>query len=191
MKKNNIFLLNYTLIIFSFLLLSCEKYDGLAADDYTIHKDSETSINFEELVMLINIKLPNNNYLVVKSIDSLNIYINNKHWAKINSTKLDIDNLNKTTNNNRFESKSKVNYLVLAKNKVKDVKFETAGDYAKYLNSDFNIKPGQYACCIKSFRIKYNDNTTKTYYPNKYCVFNVEAGKRSSYSGEIELNIEP
>ncbi len=87
-------------IIF-FLLSACE------TDDYSSPAEpnvvsSTSKIDFEELLILINIKTSAEHYQVVKQIDSVNIYINRQHWAKVSSLPLDTANIKKFKSNQEF-----------------------------------------------------------------------------------------
>tara|TARA_R110002094_G_scaffold144550_3_gene134218 strand:- start:749 stop:985 length:237 start_codon:yes stop_codon:yes gene_type:complete len=68
--------------------------------------------------------------------------------------------------------------------------FITAGEFAQYLNAAYRLDPGEYACLIESFQLRFNDSTSKTYYPYEYTTFKVEQNLRSAYVGEITLKID-
>lgn len=183
MKKTIYFLL------IGLFLWSCSKDDSLSSADRNVITEDE-SIPFEELLIMINLKTTDDSYLVVKSIDSVSIYINNNYWTKINSQTLDISKVEKSVVGNKYETSDKINYLVIANQDIKEPDFTTAGDFAQYLNAGYELKPGEYACLIESFQVTFNDNTTKTYYPFEYKTFKVEQNSRSAFVGEIELKIQ-
>lgn len=149
----------------------------------------ELVTNFEELLILINVKLSDSTFLVVKSIDSVNIYINAKFWAKVNSTSIDTKVVNKFEIENMFVTEKKLNYLTIARQDIDRPDFNTAGDFSKYLNSMYHLQEGEYICFIESFQVTYNDNSIHTFYPYMYKIFNVEEGKRSAFVGEFEINL--
>ena len=171
-------------------LLSCSKddyYDN-EADKNTVSE--EESNNFKEITFLLNLKYNDSSYLVVKSIDSINIFVNNSYWTKINSESIDISTVNTTTVGNKSISKNKINYLVMAEQNNLPTDFSTAGDYAAYLNEYKILQPGEYLCLIQSFQVTFNDNSVKKYYPYEYRVFKVEDNAQSVFAGEIELKID-
>jgi len=176
------------LILAGLIITSCEKDSLSSADRNTYSEDG--SISFEELLILLNVKSSENSYLVASSIDSINIYINNYYWTKINSQKVDTTKVDKFVNGNMFLSNKKLNYLVIANQDIEQPDYNIAGDFAKYLNNFATVKPGEYACFIESFQVTFNDNTVKKYYPMEYKTFKVEQNLRSAYVGEIELTIE-
>ncbi len=175
------------ILLIVLLSLSCEKDDVNKFEKNIVSNDK---VMFEELLFLLNIKTNDSSYLVVKSIDSINIYVNNTHWTKINSSAIDIDNISKTTIGNTFVSKQKINYLVLATNDKQKIKYNTAGEVAKYLNNVQYLKAGDYVCFIESFQLTLNDNSTKTYYPNIYAPFKIERNFKSSFVGELTVCLD-
>ncbi|MDD4575019.1 MAG: hypothetical protein PHI36_01180 [Bacteroidales bacterium] len=174
-------------ILIFFTVLGCGKdnnFDGRRA----VVSDSE-KIPFEELLLLINLKTSDSSYLVIPSIDSVNLFVNNFYWSTKNSVVLDTSNIEKYALNNMFHTSNKLNYLVLAKKADLQTNFNTAGEYAHYLNSLYQLKPGEYACLINSFQILLNDNTIKTYHPITYKTFKVEGNSYSAFVGEIEIKL--
>tara|TARA_R110002124_G_scaffold52399_1_gene150903 strand:+ start:426 stop:953 length:528 start_codon:yes stop_codon:yes gene_type:complete len=173
----------------SLLLLACGKDDSLnSADRNTVSDDG--SIPFEELILLLNIKTSDSSYLVVQSIDSVNIYINDFYWTKKNSEPVDTTKIDKQTIGNQYISGKKINYLIVADQDIVEPDFITAGEFAQYLNAAYRLDPGEYACLIESFQLRFNDSTSKTYYPYEYTTFKVEQNLRSAYVGEITLKID-
>ena len=170
------------------LFIGCDNDSDYDGSQYVV--SDEESILFEEISFLINVKTVNNGYLVVKSIDSINLYVNSFYWAKPNSNSLDISKVNKIEVGNKYETTNKLNYLVVASRDILKVDYSTAGDYAKYLNDYYELKPGEYACLIESFQVTLNDNTVKKYYPLEYRAFKVEENSRNAFIGEIELKID-
>jgi hypothetical protein len=176
-------------LLIGLLVISCEKDDSLSSADRNVVSE-DGSIPFEELLILINVKTTDGTYLVVKSIDSVSIYINNYYWTKINSQTLDTSKIDKQTVGNKYLTENKINYLVIANQDIEQPDYNTAGEFALYLNAAYELKPGEYACLIESFQITFNDNSIKTYYPFDYKTFKVEKNKRSAFVGEIEIKID-
>lgn len=176
-------------LVIGVLLLSCEKDNSLSSADRNVVSE-ELVIPFEELLILINIKTTDSTYLVVESIDSVSIYINNYYWTKISSQTIDTTKIEKYSIENKYQTNKKLNYLIIANQDIKQSDYNTAGDFAQYLNSTYELKPGEYACLIESFQVTFNDNTTKKYYPLEYKTFKVEKNVRSAYVGEIQIKID-
>lgn len=168
-------------------LASCAKDDSYISSN-VIRENGELS--FEELLMLVNVKASDSTYLVVSSIDSINIFINNYYWAKINSISMDTSKVEKFVSGNNYVTTKKLNYLVVANQDVAEPDYTMAYQFADYLNASYNLKPGEYACLIESFMMKFNDGTVKKFYPMTYSIFKVEDNSRSAYIGEIELSID-
>lgn len=176
------------LVLIALLLLNCTKDDYLnSADRNVITEDG--SIPFEELLILINLKTTDSTYLAVQSIDSVNIFINNKYWTKINSQTIDLTKVEKSVVGNKYVTDHKINYLVVANQDIEEPDYTTAGEFAQYLNAAYELAPGEYACLIESFQVTFNDQTIKKFYPFEYKAFKVEQNLRSAFVGEIELKI--
>jgi hypothetical protein len=171
-------------------IVSCDSEDygplphrGVVAEDQ--------SIPFEEILLTISVKTPDGQYLVVQSIDSVNIYVNNKFWARLNSQQVDVSKVEKVQSGNRYLSPNKIQYLVIARQDPASLpSFNTAGDFSRYLNSLLELRAGEYACFVESFTITLNDNSVRTIYPYQYRIFKIEQNMRSVYVGEIEIIIE-
>lgn len=174
-------------ILVFFTILGCGKEDTFDGSQAVV-SDSQ-NISFEELLLLINLKTSDSTYLVIPSIDSVDLFVNNIYWSTKNSVILDTSNIEKYALNNMFHTPNKLNYLVLAKKTDLQTDFNTAGEYAQYLNSLYELKPGEYACLINSFQILLNDNTIKTYHPITYKIFKVEENSYSAFVGEIEIKL--
>lgn len=161
----------FSLLLLGIFLIGCNLDDNSSADLNVI--SDRKDIPFKEIIFLINLKTNDSNYVVVKEIDSINIYVNTFAWAKLNSASIDTTKISKFIVNNRFESNNKISYLVFAKQENTQSNFNTAGDYAQYLNSLYELQLGEYACLIESFQITLNDSTTVKYYPYSYKSFRV------------------
>ncbi|MFY8108840.1 MAG: hypothetical protein ACOVO9_07605 [Bacteroidia bacterium] len=177
------------ILLLGLFIISCKKSDTLSSAERNVVSNSSSN-PFKELLILINIKTSDSSYLVVKSIDSVNIFINNYYWTKINTEILDTSKVDKILIGNKYQTKNKINYLIIANQDIKQPEYTTAGDFAKYLNATYELKPGEYVCFIESFQLTFNDNTTKKYYPLKYTTFKVIENSRSAYVGEIEIKID-
>jgi hypothetical protein len=176
------------LSLFGIILLGCEQNDSLSSSDrYVISEDGTTS--FRELLILFNLKASDSSYLVVESVDSVNIFVNDNFWARVCSQTIDTSVVNKFINENQYQSLDKINYLVIAPQFNQIPELNTAGEYSLYLNSVFELDPGEYACFIESFQLTFNDNTIRKYYPLLYKTFRVDENTRSAFVGEIELKI--
>lgn len=171
------------------LVLSCDQDDALSSFDRNVVSENGT-VPFEELLILIHIKTTDSTYLVVESVDSVSIYVNNFHWTKTNSQALDTSKVAKQTVDNKYIADEKINYLIIANQDIEQPDFNTAGEFAQYLNSAYELSPGEYACLIESFQITFNDNSKITYYPFQYTTFKVEENSRSAFVGEIEIKID-
>lgn len=169
------------------VLLSCSD-NGFS--DNVVSSDGAVN-DFEEMLILLNVKTEEGAYLAVESIDEVNIYVNSTHWATISSEVVDLNKVDKYEEGNRYLTSDKINYLLLGKQTVKEEpSYETAGEVADYLNGVQLLTAGDYLCFIESFQVTFNDGTIKKYYPMKYKPFKVEDNVRSAYVGEIELTID-
>jgi hypothetical protein len=175
-------------LLIGLLAVSCEDRSNNSAEINVVSEDG--SVPFEELLILINIKTTDSTYLVVNSIDSVSIFINNFYWTKINSESLDTSKVDKYLVGNKYQTDNKINYLIIANQDIEQPDFTTAGEFAQYLNAVHVLKPGEYACLIESFQITFSDNSTKTYYPLEYTTFKVEENSRSAFVGEIEIILD-
>ncbi len=174
--------------LFGLFVVSCDQDDSLSiVDRNVVSKDG--SIPFEELLILVNIKTTDSTYLVVESIDSVKIYINNYYWTQINSQTLDTSKVDKKLVGNKYITDKKVSYLIIANQDIEQPDYNTAGEFAQYLNAAYELKPGEYACFIESFQLTFSDNSIKKYYPFEYKTFKVEQNLRSAFVGEIEIKL--
>lgn len=179
----------YALLLGVFFI-SCSSDEPLTSAYRNVVSGDASIVPFEELLMLIHVKTTDSTYLVVNSIDSVNILINNNYWAKINSQAVDISKIEKQEVDNRYQTVKKINYLVIAAQDIAQPHYTTAGEFSEYLNAIHELKPGEYACFIESFQVSFNDNTSKTYYPFEYKIFNVVQNSKSAFVGEIEIKID-
>lgn len=161
----------FSLLLLGIFLIGCN-LDDYSSADLNVISDSK-DIPFKEIIFSINLKTNDSNYVVVKEIDSINIYVNKLSLANLNSAYIDTTKINKFIVNNRFESKNKISYLVVAKQSLSHSNFNTAYDYAQYLNSLYELQSGEYACLIESFQNTLNDSTTVKYYSYFYKSFRV------------------
>ena len=175
------------LLALSLLLFSCSKDEFDNASRNVVTEDGATS--FEDLLLLISIKASDSSYLVVNSIDSLNIFVNGKHWAKTNSNQIDTSLIEYYSTANMNVSGDIVNYLVVSDQEIEDPEMPTAGAYADYLNAVYQLSAGEYACYIESFQLEFKDGTTETFYPMTYRIFDVEEKEKTVFVGEFEFKI--
>lgn len=170
------------------VLISCDKEstDRVARNVVSASGD----IAFEEILLLLNVKTQNEKYLVAESVDSIKIYINDFYWNTVTSVPLDISNIDKEQADDKYIADDKVNYLVISGREYNFPDFTTAGEIAQYLNSFYDLTPGEYVCFIESFSITFLDGSTQKFYPYAYTAFKVEKNSRSAFVGEITLKIE-
>lgn len=167
----------------------CSKDESLnTAQRNVVSEDG--SISLKELLVLINIKTNDSTYLVVESIDSVKMFVNNTFWSMRSSSIIDTTKIDKIVEGNRFITDKKLSYLLISEQEQNDSTFLTAGDFAAYLNSLLQLKPGEYACFIESFQIKFNDQSIKRYYPFQYQTFKVEANNQTAFVGEFNFLID-
>jgi len=168
----------FSLFIISIIFWSCETEDDFGSNVVS----SSSSTTFEELVILMNLKTTDSTYLVVSSVESVEVYINNQYWSTTSSETVDTSIVSKELDGNQYVSDTELNYLVLSQqendNETKD--FNTAGDYADYLNDVLTLEKGNYVCLIKSFIITFNDGSQRKYYPYRYTSFSVDEDSRSA-----------
>lgn len=176
-------------LIVGAILIGCDQDDSFRAVERNVVSEDEAIIPFEELLILLNLKTTDSTYLVVESVDSVTIYINNYYWTQTSSEPVDTTKIDKSIEGNRFHAEKKLNYLVIADESIEQPEFSTAGEIAQFLNSAFDLKPGEYVVLIESFQVTFNDGTVKKYYPFEYRTFKVEKNSRSAFVGEIELTV--
>lgn len=180
-------LLAATLIVA--IMPHCTKDDDFYSSPMRNVVSDEAVIPFEELLLLINLKTSDSTYLVVESIDSVRLYVNKNFWGQSNSKVLDTSKVDKTIDGNMFLTGKKINYLITSRQDVEPPNFNTAGDFAAYLNATNDLRPGEYACLIESFQVTFNDGSTQTYHPFEYGIFRVEENQRSAFVGEFQIHI--
>lgn len=176
-------------ILTLFLLCACSKDSGLPEGSEAV-VSNDSKVTFEQLVLLIQVKTSDSTWLVVNSLDSVSIYVNNTYWNKLNSVRIDTSRIEKISSGNSFLSTQKLNYLVLARQGVLIPALKTAGDFSTYLNSWYTIKPGDYACFIESFSVTLNNGDRRTFFPHKYIPFKIASESASAFVGEIELQVK-
>lgn len=184
------FIRTFNKCLFAFMLMlllsACSK-DNNPASINTINENGTVSL--EELILLVNIKATDSTYLVVQSVDSVKIKINTLNWSITNSQSIDTSKIVKFSAGNTYQTHNKLNYLITARQDLPKIQFNTAGEYAQYLNASYEIKQGEYVCCIESFQLRFTDNSIKKFYPYAYQKVKIEKDTRSTFVGEIELKI--
>lgn len=178
----------FLLLCIAISLFSCEKSD-IADDVENSIIDDEGSVRFENLLMLISLRTPDSSYIVVESIDSARLYINNRFWSVCRSEMLDTAAVSKTNTGKWSETDTKLNYLFVAPQQQAEADFSTAGGVADYLNSKYELQTGEYVCMLESFCLKLNDGTQMKYYPYEYVVFKLGANTKNAFVGEIEIEV--
>ncbi|MCI5058410.1 MAG: hypothetical protein MRY83_20025 [Flavobacteriales bacterium] len=166
------------------LMFSCEREGQLGS-----FVSEDENFNVDQVALLVNIKTSDSTYLVVRSIDSIKIKINNNFTTIISSEVLDTSIVPKFTDGNKFVSTQKINYLITAQQEDNLPDFNTAGDYANYLNSAYQLSPGEYVCFIEFIDLTFNDNSSQRFYPLQYQPFKIEDNASSAFIGEVEVKI--
>ena len=166
---------------------SCSMDDELSGSERIISDD--TTVQFEEILLLINIRNTDSSYIAVEQIDSITLYLNNLYWATLNSESIKLESITTELKNNFYCTPNKINYLVVASQKEYEPDFSTAGDYARYLNSFYDIESGEYLCLIESLWLKQADGSVRKIFPYKYVPFQVENDLKSVFLGEVEINL--
>jgi len=103
----------FALMLLGIFIIGCND-DDYSSENLNVISDSQ-DVPFKEIIFLVNLKTNDSTYVVVKEIDSINIYVNTFSWAKLNSASIDTTKISKFIVNNRFESNNKISYLVVAK----------------------------------------------------------------------------
>ena len=134
-----------SLLLLTFMLFACSRQEDWNYDPSSDVLSDEEIINLEEIFFLLNVKISDSTYLVVQSIDSIRIFINNTLWTICSSESIDTTYINKKASGNTWYTEKKLNYLVVAHKNIQKPEFATAGDYADYLNAIHELKPGEYA----------------------------------------------
>jgi CMP-2-keto-3-deoxyoctulosonic acid synthetase len=166
-------------------VVACKKDDSYSGGSGVV--DNSTSVDFKSLMLLVNVKNSDTSFVVTEQIDSIELYLNDSFWTYATSEIYDTSKVAYTVQNNLKIASSQVNYLVLADRVETPLTTASAGDYAAYLNGVFDVNPGQYACLVKSFQLKFEDGHTETFYPNSYHVFEIKYGSSNAFVGNIEL----
>lgn len=136
------------------LLSGCSKKDDDLSSAAKNVVSEEKRIDFRELLLFVNLKAADGSYLVVKSVDSIAVYINNFHWATISSEPVDTTKIDKSVSGNRLLTSHKINYFSLATRHAEEQPdYTTAGDFAQYLHSLLSLENGEYVCFIESFTV--------------------------------------
>lgn len=170
------------------VLISCDKESADRVSRNVVSTSDD--IAFEEILLLLNIQTENEKYLVVESINSIRLYINDFYWNTATSMPLDISNIDKEQVDDRYVTDDKVNYLVISDREDNFPDFTTAGEISQYLNSIYDLAPGEYVCFIESFKINFLDGSVQTFYPYEYTAFKIDKNSRSAFVGEITLKID-
>lgn len=152
----------------------------------------ETDMNsYQSIVLSLNVKTADNAYLVVESLEDVELYINDTHWTTLSTQPINITDINKYEQDNMLLTNDKVNYVFVANQQLdKELEYTTTGDIIDYMNAIRTLDAGEYMFTVKSFKVTFTDNTTRTFYPEFQKVFTVGYDRKSSlYLGEVELKI--
>ncbi|MGB0167022.1 MAG: hypothetical protein ACPF8V_09230 [Luteibaculum sp.] len=170
--------------LFIVSLLACNKDDSVAGRN-TVNESR--TVEFRELSMLVNIEDDNSNFLVLEKIDSLQLRIGDFITLTVPSLAVDTSRINKFQSGNFWVSTKKVSYLVIARPEVEPEEYETAGQYAEFLNQILELEPGEYVCLIEAVYLKDRNGVATEFFPMAYTNFTVEENTVSSFAGEINL----
>lgn len=174
------------LCLSGFFLLSCEKDSSTAARN-TVFQNSSNIL--EEVSMLINLKTNDSSYVVVNKIDSVFIKVGELFEVKTSSTTIDTANFNTYQDGDFRVTNKKLNYLVIARPSLEPQDFNTAGEYADYLNKLLELKAGEYVCLIESIWVTLSNGNKQQYFPHIYSNFTVNQDAVSAFAGEITIEI--
>jgi hypothetical protein len=178
----------YILLTGALLIVACSKDETRTTAEINTYTETKT-IPFEELFLLMNISLSDSAYLLVQSVDSINLFVNGKYWSVVNSQPVDVSKIESYQMGDLLLSPAKINYLVLAKQDQQSVSYTMAGEFANYLNSLYELQPGDYACMIESYIVTLQDGSRKKMFTYHYKTFRVEENMHSAYAGEFCLSL--
>lgn len=178
---------------FGFVLLLLVLFASCSKDEDPIERavvDTDETTRFEELLLLIKPRLNDSTFLLVTRIDSVKILVNNSFWATQNSVVVDTSKFTRSHVGNMTVTPSPVAYMVSSSQQKDASGLNTAGEVSDYLNSNLDLKPGDYLAFVESFRITLNDNSVRTIYPMLYTRFTVVDNTRSALADELIVNID-
>lgn len=169
--------------IIIFICSSCAK-DLASANVVT----SGETVEFKELLLLINLKSSDSTNLVTTQIDSIKISVNNKPWSISASDPLDTTKIDAFVQNGNLVTYTDLQYLIRAEKQIDSTNLNTAGGIANYLVNLYELKAGEYACLVESIYFKSSSGVQYTLHPMKYLIFSVEENATSAFVGEFTIN---
>jgi len=181
-------------VIFVAVFTSCSEDDGLPysySSESTIYSSSNKRI-LRELMFILKPYMIHEGvkkYVVVSSIDNINILINGQAWGKSSSLAVDVSNINKEVLENFYVRSEPVKYVTKAPFVLSNEILDTAGDYSKLLSNYLSLQPGGYICQIEYIEFTDNNGDIHRYYPLIAEYFEVKENTVSAYIGEFEILI--
>ena len=85
--------------------------------------------------------------------------------------------------------KSQRREKLIARPSLEPQDFNTAGEYADYLNKLLELKAGEYVCLIESIWVTLSNGNKQQYFPHIYSNFTVNQDAVSAFAGEITIEI--
>ena len=181
--------------LFVAVFTSCSDDDGLPysySSESTIYSTSNQRV-LRELMFILKPYMIHEGvkkYIVVSSIDSINILINGKEWGKSSSLTVDVSNINKVAVENFYVRTEPVKYVTRAPFVLSSETLTTAGDYSELLSRYMSLQPGGYICQIEYLELTDNNGDIHRYYPLIAEYFEVTQNIVSAYIGEFEILID-
>ena len=194
MKRHFILIVVIT-TLFVVVFTSCSEDGGLPysySSESTIYSTSNQHI-LRDLMFILKPYMIHEGvkkYIVVSSIDSINILINGQEWGKSSSLAVDVSNINKTVMENFYVRTEPVKYVTKAPFVLSNEILSTAGDYSELLSRYMSLQPGGYICQIEYIELTDNNGDTHRYYPLIAEYFEVIENIVSAYVGEFEILID-
>ena len=188
MKTN--FFCRLTFCTFLSLLTACEKDTGIGQFDYAVIEDDDNPNKFSQLTFILSLNNPDNGYLNIEVIDSIELYVNAKYWGTFSSEPVDTSGNTDRITAGRPYSDKPISYLIVAPYQLKTNNLETAGDFVNYLNDRIVLTPGGYICEIRKIQYKDLNGNWLTEKPHLFANFSVIENTSSSYLGNINIPVE-
>ena len=192
--KRQLFSIVVVTALFVATFTSCSD-DGLPysySSESTIYSASNQRI-LRELMFILKPYMMHEGvkkYIVVSSIDNINILINGQEWGKSSSLVVDVSNINKEVVENFYVRTEPVKYVTKAPFVLSNEILTTAGDYSELLSRYLSLQPGGYICQIEYLEFTDNKGDIHRYYPLIAEYFEVKENIVSAYIGEFEILID-
>jgi len=194
--KRHFFSIVVITALFVAVFTSCSKDDGLSysySSEYTIYSASNQRI-LRELMFILKPYMIHEGvkkYIVVSSIDNINVLINGQEWGKSSSLVVDVSNINKEVAENFYVRMEPVKYVTRAPFVLStDEILTTAGEYSELLSRYMSLQPGGYICQIEYIELTDNNGDIHRAYPLIAEYFEVKENIVSAYVGEFEILID-